>query len=219
MEPPSVWRSLRDAWHAIRLPERDRASFKAFWRAYRDKWSMARAWANVVRAEAVFRLPAPLRPGGRRFITDDVLVAERPDGFMLFLAGGVRRLGRPNRQRRLGRVADGIASVHEECQRRGILLVVLLVPDKAHVYPDWVPADRRPSIPVPNALDALAALLARRGVQAVNLLPVFQAARRDETGPPRLYYRDDTHWAERGIEVAMEAVAERLRRLNVPLHQ
>ena len=201
-QPPrlSVWRRLR-------LPATDRRGYKALWHAYRDKWSMLRAYANAVRAEATWRLAG-------RFITDKVLVGERPDGeFVLFLRDGVERLGWSAKRRRLGKAAASIASYDAECRRRGIHLVVLLIPDKGHVYRRWLRPSDRPTLPTPDALTDLAARLAHRGVHAVNLLPVF-LAHSAEADPP-LYYPDDTHWNERGIRLAMEALAASLERRGV----
>ena len=205
---PTRGERLAEAWRRVRLPESHRDSTKAFWKAYRDKWSVLRAYANAVRAELAWRVAG-------RLITDQVIVGERPGGgAALFLRGGVRLLGRTAKQRRLAKAADAVATYAAECRRRGIRLVVLLIPDKAHVYHGWLPPDERPAIPTPDACTALAARLAERGVLAVNLLPVFRA----RSGPddPLLYYPDDTHWTEHGIRVAMEAVAQRLSAKGSP---
>ena len=171
-------------WRRLRLPDSHRQSYKAFWNAYRDKWSLLRACAVAVRAEATWRLTG-------RFVTDKVIVGERPSGeFALFLRSGVRGLSRTAKQRRLEKAAEGIASYHAECARRGIRLVVLLIPDKAHIYTRWLDPADRPSIPTPDALTDLEARLTRRGVHVVNLLPAFLA--RSGDADPLLYYPDDT---------------------------
>jgi len=199
--------ALADAWQGLRLPATDRRSYRAFWRAYRDKWSMLRAFAVAIRAESVYRLEG-------RLLTDKVLIGRRPDGrFALFLRESVATLSRTARQRKLPEAADRIATVGAECTRRGIRLVVLLIPDKAHVYPHWLAPGDRPAIPTPDAPSALAALLERRGIHAVNLLPAFLA--HNAADQPPLYYPDDTHWSERGITLAMHALAKSLRERGV----
>jgi hypothetical protein len=191
---PSVWQRLR-------LPDTHRESYKAFWTAYRDKWSMLRAYAVAIKAEGAWRL-------GGRLLTDTVLVGERPGGeFALFLRGGVERLSWSAEQRRLDAAAKRIATYAAECRRRGIHLVVLLIPDKAHVYPHWLKPEDRPAIPEPDALTGLGRRLGQRGIHVVNLLPTFLA---HADGPALLYYPDDTHWNERGIRLAMEGVAQSL---------
>ncbi|MFW6108518.1 MAG: alginate O-acetyltransferase AlgX-related protein [bacterium] len=201
--PPSLRATVADVWRRLRMPASKRESYKAFWTAYRDKWSMVIPHANAVRAEMTYRLAGEL-------ITDSVIVGERPNGeFALFLRGGLRILSRTPKQRRLGKAARCLVSYDAECRRRGIHLVMLLIPDKAHVYPHWLPPEHSPDIPQPDALTALERRLTARGVHVVNVLPAFRA----HAGPdqPLLYYPDDTHWNEHGIRVAMEAVAQSLR--------
>jgi hypothetical protein len=201
-QPKTLTHELTEIWQGIRLPPHDRRSYRAFWQAYRDKWSMLRAYALAVRAEATYRLWG-------RLLTDKVLVGERPDGsFALFLTSGVRSLSRTAKQRQLDKVAEGIESVHAECARRGIHLIVLLIPDKAHVYPRWLKPEDRPEIPEPDALADLESRLTRRGVHVVIVLPIYLARNGDDQ--PLLYYPDDTHWTEHGIRLAMEAVAASL---------
>jgi hypothetical protein len=170
-------------------------------RRHLTRWSLLRRWSIAIRAEAAWRLAGQL-------ITDKVLIGQRPDGLMLFYRDGVRSLERTAEQRGLDQVAEGIQSVNAECRRRGIHLVVLLVPDKGHVYRRWLKPADRPKLPEPSALDDLAVRLAAKGVHAVNLLPVFLS--RSGDGQPLLYYPDDTHWNEDGIRLAMAAVAASL---------
>ena len=204
---PPRERPAPSVWQRLRLPETDRDSYKAFWTAYRDKWSLVRAYAVAVEAEAAWRLTG-------RLLTDTVLVGERPGGGpALFLRDGVERLSWPAERRRLGGAATRIATYADECRRRGIHLVVLLIPDKAHVYPGWLKPEDRPRIPSPDALADLARRLAARGIHAVNLLPVFLA--RNGADQPPLYYPDDTHWSEHGIRVAMDALAASLRERGI----
>ena len=196
-------------WQRLRLPDTHRESPKAFWRAYRDKWSMLRAYAVAVKAEAAWRLEG-------RLLTDEVLVGERPSGGpALFLCDGVERLSQSGEQRRLGAAAKRIATYAAECRRRRIHLVVLLIPDKAHIYPHWLKPQDRPRIPAPDALTDLERRLTARGIHAVNLLPTFLA--RSGDGQPPLYYPDDTHWTERGIRAGMEPLAASLRARGIAL--
>ncbi|NQT51645.1 hypothetical protein HQ576_06335 [bacterium] len=219
--PPKVlvWgfieRNLRasrfEAWppKAKRLPSLPQAirAVPGHIKTWLTRWSLLKRWAVALRAEATWRLAGAL-------ITDKVIVGRGPAGKpFLFLRGAVRALAHAAQKRQLERVAIAIHSVHAECQRRGIHLAVVLIPDKAHVYARWLPPAARPRIPTPNALDDLAARLRQRGVHAVNLLPAFTARAGD--AQPLLYYPDDTHWSEHGIRVAMQAVADSLRRRGV----
>ncbi len=174
------------------------------------RWSLLKRWAIALRAEAAWRLFGEL-------LTDKVIVGQGPGDVMLFLRGSVRRLERTPEQRKVGLIAEAIASIHAECRRRGIHLVVLLIPDKGHVYRRFLPSGERPAIPEPNVLTALEARLEPRGVHAVNLLPLFLS--RNGPDEPLLYYPDDTHWSEHGIHVAMEAVAAELHQRGVRLRK
>jgi len=209
--PPTFGEDLKAIWNGIRLPATDRNSYRYMWKRYTTspKWSLMRAISIALRAEATYRLTG-------RFLTDKVIASTRSDGeFILFLRGGVRSLAHTAKQRRLDKVVAGIVSMHAECARRGIHLVVMPIPDKGHVYARWLPAACRPKMPVPPVLDDLAARLEAKGIHVVNLLPIFLA--RNGDSQPLLYYPDDTHWHEHGIRTAMEAVAASLNAHGIDL--
>src|SRR5436190_1081056 len=52
-------------------------------------------------------------------------------------------------------------------------------------------------------------LLEKQGVTVVDLLPLYREHRRDPEGPP--FCKTDTHWSGRGIVLAAEAIADRVR--------
>ncbi|NQT86927.1 hypothetical protein HQ560_09195 [bacterium] len=193
--PPGAW------WERLR---REANAFPGIARDTLRKGSMLKRWAVNVRAETVYRLTGEFLPGVR----EKVLLGTGPDGFPLFLAGGVQSLAFTAKRRGLPVVVKAIETVHAECERRGIHLLVLLVPDKGHVYAHALRPEERPTLPAPDALTDLAARLDGRGIHVVNLLPVFLA--RNGDGDPPLYYPDDTHWNEYGIRIAMETVAASL---------
>ncbi len=124
-----------------------------------------------------------------------------PEGPMLFLAQTVRALEPSVDPRDLDLVARQIARLAEACARRDIRMLVLLIPDKARVYPHQVLAEG--AALAPSALDGLEIRLRERKVETMNLLPAFQALA--EQGE-RLYWRDDTHWNDRGIAHAADRI-------------
>jgi hypothetical protein len=114
-------------------------------------------------------------------------------------------------------VALAIAHFRDQLAERGIRLLVVPVPGKPSVYPDRL--TRRPAgtsqpaefrTPTADLLEELA----RRGVETVDLLPVFRQARRGELAGGELYLARDTHWAPAGMRLAAEAVAGKLRDLG-----
>ncbi|MBI1812987.1 hypothetical protein HY285_03205 [Candidatus Peregrinibacteria bacterium] len=139
-----------------------------------------------------------------------VLPAE-DDSDMLFFAKDVRLLGQNAEQRQLDAVADAIAHARDCLARRGLGFLVVLVPDKSHVYLSHVPPSSLPlALPSPDTMEVLQGLLRKRRIATVNLLPAFRAhARRNEL----LYWNDDTHWNAEGIRLAAQTVVPTVRML------
>ncbi len=96
---------------------------------------------------------------------------------------------------------------------RGIEWIILLIPEKEQVYREHVPVAAYPvneSWP-PSVFDALEPALREEGIHVVNLLPVFrEAVARGEL----IYWPDDTHWNERGIQLAAETLAREIGASN-----
>ena len=98
--------------------------------------------------------------------------------------------------------------------QQGVMLVLVLVPDKARIYADKLPSARYPDYHRSRYQDGLAALR-QQGVRTVDLLqPLTLAAARQE-----VYYRSDTHWNQAGAQVAADAVALALRQSGVELEE
>jgi hypothetical protein len=97
----------------------------------------------------------------------------------------------------------------------GVDFLFVPVPTKVEIFPDKVdPALHTTVGQVANPFERkLLADLAREGVETVDLLPAFLAARArgDKNDEEPLYQRQDTHWTDRGLRVAAEIVAARVR--------
>jgi hypothetical protein len=120
---------------------------------------------------------------------------------ILFLASEVKRYEKD-------RPTDPEFFVHlkMQLQRKGIGLLVLLVPDKYVVYHDLL-LPPPPRTDRPRYLDVVEQRLAAANVPVMNLTPKFskQAASllpQDEY----LYWMDDTHWNGEGIREAAQAI-------------
>ena len=89
---------------------------------------------------------------------------------------------------------------------RGISLMFVLCPNKETIYPEFVPdrftvlADR------PHPVDSFADMVARTPVEFVDLREPLRRAKHTE----QVYYRQDTHWNDRGVFVGYSEVASRL---------
>jgi hypothetical protein len=95
-----------------------------------------------------------------------------------------------------------------ELQKVGAILVVVLVPNKYTVYHRLL-ADPLPSAVEPGELLQRAEVeLRAAGVVVVN--PTRALERAAVSGLERheyVYWRDDTHWNERGVAIAAEEIA------------
>lgn len=96
---------------------------------------------------------------------------------------------------------DEIARVQAQLSARGIGLTVALLPAKARVYPEHLPAQR--PAPVHRELHARAhAALAQRRIAAPDLLTGLLACKR--VAP--VFLRTDTHWTPQGAACAARAL-------------
>lgn len=89
----------------------------------------------------------------------------------------------------------------------GIDLLIVPVPPKAVVY-----ADKLMTTGGPLSMEqdrAFYRALDSRGVKVLDLTETFQAARSTNAAP--IYCKQDTHWAPRGILIAADRIAEKIR--------
>ncbi len=106
-----------------------------------------------------------------------------------------------------------IVDLHEQLRERNIDLILVLVPDKLSVYPDYL-CDRVPDGLSPNlAVKKFMLQLLEDGVEVVDLHRVM-ARRRQQDDTQPLYYDRDSHWRNRGARLAAAAIAERLARYD-----
>jgi len=92
---------------------------------------------------------------------------------------------------------------HKELARRGIAVLVAVVPAKARVYPEFL--DRRRPPALHRALYAqVQAALKADGIASADLLTPLEAGKSREP----TFLRTDTHWTPFGADLAAQAVAE-----------
>lgn len=108
--------------------------------------------------------------------------------------------------------ASLLAGAAQTLERQGVYLLVAVVPDKARIHAGQLAGGAYPAYLETRYADALAAMRAR-GVRVVDLLtPLMHGAR----GEP-VYYRSDTHWNQRGAQLAAEAIAQAARQAQLRL--
>ncbi len=103
-----------------------------------------------------------------------------------------------------------IVDFNNQLKQRGIELVLLPVPPKAAIYPEKTVAnvDLKGQSAAPF-LDEFCAELRQRGINVIDLAPVYLQNRATDRGP--LFCRTDSHWSGFGCVLAGQTLAEKLK--------
>jgi hypothetical protein len=111
------------------------------------------------------------------------------------------------------RPLESIVAFDRALRAKGIDLIFVPLPDKLAVYPDYLsdkaPADRMVSVAIKDLLKKLL----EQDVEVVDLYTVFRDYRLQHPDRP-LHYDTDSHWRNRGAQLAGEKIAERLKRYD-----
>jgi hypothetical protein len=97
---------------------------------------------------------------------------------------------------------------------RGVDFLFVPVPNKVEVFPERLDAKHAPLVGqvVTPFGRKLISDLGGAGVEVIDLLPRFLAERRnDAAAHEALYQAQDTHWSDRGLELAASVVAARIK--------
>lgn len=107
-----------------------------------------------------------------------------------------------------------IVRLHEQLKARGIDLIVMPIPDKMSIYPDYLskeaPADRNVALPVRRLMWELV----EKDIEVVDLQKLYQEFRRKDEDKTPLYYVKDAHWRNLGAQLAAKELAGRLARYD-----
>lgn len=111
---------------------------------------------------------------------------------------------------------EAVLDFKAELEKRGVELLVVVVPGKPSIYPEFLN-------PTMFSLYEKKFSLGRRfvdtlqtlGVQMVNLYPVLKKAKEKDREGDFLYLYTDTHWTPRGARIAAEAVAKKVKKMPV----
>ncbi len=102
-----------------------------------------------------------------------------------------------------------ILDVHQALQDIGVELILVPVPPKAVVYPQFLPgADTLGAERLDPHHREFYRLLAEHGVKVLDLTDIFRAGDHPDYGA--FYCQEDTHWSGWGCVVAAEKLAEML---------
>ncbi len=101
---------------------------------------------------------------------------------------------------------------------RDVNLLYVVVPVKSEVYFEHLPVDGAPSdktaIVNPYSRKILADIQAA-GIEVIDLLPDFLEAKADDANHAEpVYQKQDTHWTNRGLQIAANKIADRVKRYS-----
>jgi len=181
----------------------------ARWRRELAQWGDGR-WEGWVGRVAAFRKDVRRQLDARPAAIKGL--AGR-DGFLFFRGSLEYVLAGDLRQQKQGRDPfPAIVDYHRQLRARGIDLLLVIIPAKPEVYPGKISAaaPRGGEPYVAPYTRKLLLELAEAGVEAVDLLPAFLAAR-DRYAEP-LYMTQDTHWSNAAVRVAAGLIGERVKR-------
>lgn len=140
--------------------------------------------------------------------------ALRADSGFLFYRQDVEFLVRPHpwKTDSLDNPVEAVLAFRAELEKRGVELLVVVVPGKPSIYPEFLNPTMYGALgdgisPGIAFLDSLNA----HGVQTVNLYPVFRKEKIRDGENDFLYLNTDTHWTPRGAEIAAKAVAAKVK--------
>jgi SGNH hydrolase-like domain, acetyltransferase AlgX len=139
------------------------------------------------------------------------------DGF-LFYRNGLDYVagGDLEKQRKGKNPLPIIVEFAKELKAHGVDFLFVPVPTKEEIFPDAIDQKFAPLVgQVVNPYGRKFLLsLGQAGVEVVDLLPAFLAARSggDSAEKEPLYQHQDTHWTDRGLRMAAEIVGTRVRR-------
>src|SRR5439155_6005772 len=101
-------------------------------------------------------------------------------------------------------------------EAHGVDFVFVPVPTKLEIFPDKLePKFKGLAGQIVNPMQRkFLASLAEKGVEVVDLLPIFLAARTpgESSAEQPIFQRQDTHWTDRGLRIAADVIAARIKR-------
>lgn len=104
--------------------------------------------------------------------------------------------------------AQAVIDMAQGLRKRGIALLVAVVPDKSRIADDQLCGLVRPAALAQRAV-AWISTLRNAGVSVVNLAPTLQAL-----GAPA-YLHTDTHWSEIGARAAARVIAQQVQAMGI----
>lgn len=132
----------------------------------------------------------------------------------LFFRRSAETLVKSGIQSQIKTAIDHITEFKTYLDNKGINFLFVVIPDKEMIYFDKFSNE----IPLPqiNIICThereLLLQLQKANIETIDLLPEFlESKENDHNYSEFLYQKDDTHWSNRGIEIAADLIAQRIR--------
>ena len=106
-----------------------------------------------------------------------------------------------------GHPVPAIVDFRDSLARHGVSLILLIVPGKQTIYPEWLTGRNQPTPATVRGLPEFLAAMQDSGVNVVDPTDALWAAK----SAGDLYLREDTHWTPEGLDIVADEVARGLR--------
>jgi alginate O-acetyltransferase complex protein AlgJ len=109
-----------------------------------------------------------------------------------------------------------IVDYSKQLKEKGIDFLFVIIPTKAEVFPEKI-SDFAPKNAVPYVTPYTRKLmleLSEAGVEVIDLYPSFIEERYGNKGDELLYMTQDTHWSDRGLQLAAHIIADRIKQYS-----
>jgi hypothetical protein len=104
---------------------------------------------------------------------------------------------------------SGFSNLAAELRKHNLRLVLLLVPTKYAVYRPLLRDDDTEKVDQSSYLDLVEKTLREFQIPVINLLHPFRKKAQEDYQQGRyIYWRDDTHWNSRGVELAAQEILQ-----------
>jgi len=153
-------------------------------------------------------------PGEKAFLGEDDWLFYRDDVAYLTMPSPLDK----NRSKHLDNPVKEIVAFQKDLQKKGIELLVVIIPGKPSIYPELLTSswDSSSGVPFTHSQDVLNALN-EKGIKTVDLYKPFLEAKKEDQDSNYLYLYTDTHWTPRGAKLAASVVAEKVRSMEMDL--
>lgn len=122
-----------------------------------------------------------------------IFYAETVDDYL-----GINQLA----EEQIDSIARYLSELQAELGEKGIRFAFMTAPNKATVYPEYMPSRLRPT-DNPRNIDMLTSALKKMGVSCIDAKSVLVSAKEERT----VYYEHDSHWNNFGAMLVCNAIA------------